>query len=505
MIRLTYINNIFSQIETDVTTKNKLVALFTFREPGFMFSRAYKEGYWNGYRQLFNGSYIYNGLVPYVIKWAKKYNIEVISNIKSIKQNTTDELDEFVKSTTLSSFNKKTKEFFNIDIRDYQENSLKEIIKNKKIVISSPTSSGKSLIIYLTSRFCQFRKLSSEKILIIVPSKVLVKQMYQDFIDYSYYNKWNTEDNCSRISSDFKKDFNKDIIITTYQSIVNESKHFFEQFKCVILDECHTAESFSGEKAKQLHTILDKCTNASYLVGFTGTFPDEPLNRLILLRYFNDVYTATDYDELLSRSEISNFEICPIQLNHIVHKSGFQYRDELNYIYSDKYRNDFLLNLLNKNDNNQLLLFTEIQKHAIVIYHLLKNDERFKDHKIILLQSETKQKARDEVKNIIENNNNVILLATYKLLGTGWSVNNLHNLIFACPLKKKRTVLQAIGRGLRLLNKDKVCKIYDIIDKFSYNNVLFGQWKERAKHYESAGFEFKINNIIRGINNEDII
>lgn len=505
MIRLTYINNIFSQLETDPSIRNKLIALFTFREPGFMFSRAYKEGYWNGFRQLFKGSYIYNGLVPYVLKWAKKHKVEVISNIKDIKQKSTEDLDRFLEGIKLSGYDKKTKTHFPITLRDYQENSLKEIVRNKKTIISSPTSSGKSLVIYLTTRYCLNKKLDNEKILIIVPSKVLVKQMYQDFIDYSYYDNWDVASKCTRISSDFKKDFDKEVIITTYQSIVNESKAFFERFKCVILDECQSAESFAAQKAKQLHTILDKCGNATYMVGFTGTFPDELLNRLILLRYFHNVYNATDYDELLSREEISNFEICPIKLNHLVYRSGFQYRDELNYIYSDKYRNDFILNLISKNDNNQLLLFTEIQKHASVIYHLLKHDDRFKNHRIILLKGETKQKARDEVKQIIESNNNVILLATYKLLGTGWSVNNLHNLIFMCPLKKKGTILQAIGRGLRLLNKEKVCKIYDIIDKFQYNNVLYGQWKERAKHYESVGFEFKIKDIIRNISSEDLI
>jgi type I site-specific restriction endonuclease len=97
------------------------------------------------------------------------------------------------------------------------------------------------------------------------------------------------------------------------------------------------------------------------------------------------------------------------------------------------------------------------------------------------------------------------------LLGTGWSVNNLHHIIFAAPLKSKQTLLQSIGRGLRLLkNSNKVCQIWDIVDKFLYNNTLWQQWKSREKSYIESNFNIKMYDIVEeskkfpGIDDTDI-
>ena len=63
-------------------------------------------------------------------------------------------------------------------------------------------------------------------------------------------------------------------------------------------------------------------------------------------------------------------------------------------------------------------------------------------------------------------------------------------------MKSKQTILQSIGRGLRLLsNGDKNCQIWDIVDKFLYNNTLYVQWKERQRAYESVKFNMKIFDI----------
>lgn len=493
MIKISYFNEVFSNVETDIHTKHKLMRLFHIEEPGHYFNPRYKLGIWDGKRSIYTGgNLIHTGLIPFIKKYCKNNKIEFEDTTKQYpfhKQNNID-ISKFIENLQLP-----------FSPRDYQLNAVKECIHYKKLAICSPTSSGKSFIIYMLARYMQEHKKKYNKILIIVPSKILVKQMYDDFADYSKNNSWDVKDNCSRISSDFVKDYNKDIIITTYQSIVNESLEFFKNFEGVILDECHGAQSYNNEKAKRLHIILNQCINSRYRFGFTGTFPDEMLYKLTLLKYFCNKYDATDYGELLENNWISKFTLNALKLNYLVNKNGQIYRDELNYIYESSYRNEFLKKLLLKNKNNQLVLFKEVTKHALKFYNELISDQRFEGKKIVLLRGESKVKDRDEAKKLIAENDNIILLATYKLLGTGWSVNNLHHIIFAAPLKSKQPILQSIGRGLRLLNSDKNCQIWDIIDKFLYQNILYKQWKEREQHYKSVNF--KINLI--DIDDNDII
>ena len=486
MIKISHFNEVFSTIETDTHTKHKLMRVFNIQEPGYYFNPMYKLGAWDGRRCLYNGgNLIHCGLIPFIKNYCAKSGLEFEDHTRLYPTNNIRlDINDFIDSLNLP-----------FKPREYQLNAVKECVYYKKLAICSPTSSGKSFIIYMLTRYMQEHKRGNSKLLIIVPSKILVKQMYDDFKDYSKNDSWNVEDHCSRISSDFNKDFSKEIIITTYQSIANEDISFFKHFEGVVLDECHGAQSYNNDKAKRLHTILNQCINSRYRFGFTGTFPDEMLYRLTLLKYFCNKYDATDYGELLENNWISKFTLNAITLNYLVNKNGQAYRDELNYIYESKYRNDFLKKLLLKNQNNQLMLFKEITKHALKFYNELLEDPRFKDKKIVLLSGESKVKERDEAKKLIAENNNVILLATYKLLGTGWSVNNLHHIIFAAPLKSKQPILQSIGRGLRLLNSDKNCKIWDIVDKFLYQNILYKQWKEREQHYKSVNFNINSINI----------
>lgn len=493
MIKITRYNEIFSVIDTDSHTKARLVHLFNIQEPSYYHNPRYKLGLWDGRRKLYSGgNYIYNGLIPFIHKYAETNKIIVKDDTGYGDKITFNEENLELGFDGMFSHIK-----LPFEPRDYQKKAVVKSIALQKCVVDSPTSSGKSFIIYMLIRYMLEHKKAKTKLCIIVPSKVLVKQMYDDFADYSKNDDWNVEEHCARISGDFVKDFDKEVIITTYQSLIKCDEELFKSFEGVILDECQGAQSFSTDKAKQLHKILNQCSNSRYRYGFTGTFPDDTLFKTNLLKYFIKRINATDYSELLENNWISDFKINVIKLNHYVNRNGQQYRDELNFIYEDKYRNEFLKKLLLKNQNNQLVLFKEVEKHAKKLLRDLQNDERFKDKHIILLDGDSKAKERDIVKEYIKNENNVILLATYKLLGTGWSVNNLHHIIFAAPLKSKQTLLQSIGRGLRLLkNADKVCQIWDIVDKFLYHNTLWQQWKYREKSYLDSNFNIKIFDIV---------
>ena len=85
--------------------------------------------------------------------------------------------------------------------------------------------------------------------------------MYKDFEEYGY----DVEEFCHRIYSGKEKVTDKRVIISTWQSIYKFGKEWFEQFDSVFGDEVHLF------KAKSLTTMMDKCVNAKYRFGLTGT------------------------------------------------------------------------------------------------------------------------------------------------------------------------------------------------------------------------------------------
>ena len=119
-----------------------------------------------------------------------------------------------------------------ITIRDYQIDALCNMLYQEiGVFLLAPTVSGKSLIIYILTRYYQL--LQEKKILIIVPTTSLVEQMYGDFISYGM-----RRDRLHKIYSGYDKDTDLPIVISTWQSIYKTiCGSYFKQFGCVIGDE----------------------------------------------------------------------------------------------------------------------------------------------------------------------------------------------------------------------------------------------------------------------------
>ena len=468
------------------------------RAPGFIFNPLYKNGLWNGFVCLIKTDLLPAGLLNDLEKYATDNNLKLFINKNTNELEISDSyLEEIISSTKLSDINKKTKEVFPITLRDYQKEAVKLCVNNKHQLIVSNTSTGKTLMMYMVVRILQQAVIFDKKMLMIVPSISLVDQMYNDFINYSKLNNWDVEKYCTRMHSKIKPDYNKQILITTWQSLMEKPDSFFKEYEVVFLDEAHKISKSNTKESKQIEREINLCVNAKYLLGFTGTLPDELLYKKKIEGFFGNMNTVTTYNDAIESGYICNLQVNALQLNYV---TGFEgklrdYKHEKSYIMSSDYRNKFIMNLLLKAKGNQLLLFTEIKKHAKVIFDLISKDDRFKDYKIILLDSSSSSTIREETKKILETNNNVIIFGTYALLGTGWSVNNIWNVIFVAPLKSKIAILQSIGRGLRLLpGEDKVCKIWDIVDRFEYKNILYKHFEQRCKYYKENNFTYKIYN-----------
>jgi superfamily II DNA or RNA helicase len=488
------VNEVYVQLLCEEGIKAELSEFFSFFAPNYQFSPLYKKRVWNGKIYLYNkkNSYLYAGLIYYLRQFCKERNIsyQIDPTAQSFSNYTNDEANKFIESLNLRSRGAP------IVPRDYQITGFIKSIKYRKVLLLSPTASGKSLIIYMLMRYL----LQSEckRGLLIVPTISLVEQMYGDMKDYSTANGWDVDKHIQKIYQGQDKVISKALTISTWQSIFEFPKKFFEQFDFVIGDEAH------GFKAKSLTNIMTKMTNAKYRIGTTGTIDDSIVNKLTLEGHFGPAVKVITTKELIDKKQLADFEIkClvlkyPLQYCKMVKEMDFQ--QELDFIVTNESRNNFVTNLSLDLKGNTLILFQFIDKHGRILYNkILDKTKDTPNRKIFFVCGETEAEDREAVRHITETQNDAIIVASYGVFSTGVNIRRLHNIIFASPSKSKIRNLQSIGRGLRLGEDKEKATLYDISDDLrtdNHVNYTMHHYAERIKLYHAEKFKistYKVN------------
>jgi superfamily II DNA or RNA helicase len=352
-------------------------------------------------------------------------------------------------------------------------------------MILSPTASGKSLIIYMLCDYLKGRKL------IIVPTTSLVTQMDGDFKDYSEnQHSYSTH----LITAGQDKNADADIFISTWQSIYKMPKKWFAQFDVVIGDEAHLF------KAQSLTSIMTKLEQCKYRFGFTGTLDGTQTHRLVLEGLFGPVMSVVTTKQLMDSKTVADLRIKGLVLKYPESTrkamAKAEYRSEIDFLISNKVRNEFIKNLTLSRKGNTLLLYQMVEKHGQVLYDIINSS--VDDRKVFFVHGKVSADERESVREITERESNAIIIASYGTFSTGINIRNLHNIIFASPSKSRIRNLQSIGRGLRRGdNKDKAT-LYDIADDLTYkswNNYTLKHFAVRIKMYNEEEFEYKIYNI----------
>ena len=234
MIVVGKLNESFLQISCEKHIAYELNEYFSFKVPNAQFHPKFKAKIWDGKIRLFNinTGKMYFGLYPYLKEWAQKHSYEIKTDIVEASGNNVDYEGCYNFMNDLQPLVKGKR----IVPRDYQIESFCHCVKSERSLLLSPTSSGKSLVIYSLIRWHQ-QFLDNDKILIIVPTTNLVTQMYNDFKDYSSRSKWNVEDQCHIIYSGREKESEKQIYISTWQSLFRLGAPYFKKFGMVIGDD----------------------------------------------------------------------------------------------------------------------------------------------------------------------------------------------------------------------------------------------------------------------------
>ena len=449
---------------------------FTFEVPEAKYLKKNpKYKYWDGTIRLYSPSTgaLYHGLVDHLQTWAneKQYVVEYEKN--DWYGDIVDD-NKFVSLPAVKVFMDKIS---TIKPRDYQYKAVYEALKNNRKLLLSPTGSGKSLMIYSIVRYYAA---TAKKILIIVPTTSLVEQMGNDFISYG----WNADDFVHKIYSGKDKNTDKNIIISTWQSIYKFPKRYFDDIDCVIGDEAHLF------KSKSLTGIMTKLHNAKYRFGFTGTLDGSKTHKWVLEGLFGSYEQVTKTEELIKSGYLSKFRIKILLCKHAPQYFD-SYHDEMEYLVEHKGRNNLIKNLVKDIEGNTLVLFNYIEKHGTPLYDLINNnvdDAR----KVFFVHGGTEVEDREEVRKITETESNAVIVASYGTFSTGINIKRLHNIIFASPSKSRIRNLQSIGRVLRKGEGKDMAILYDIADDIGGQNYTLKHLNERVNIYNDENFRYEV-------------
>jgi len=475
-------NEVYLKINAEPHIYYELSDQFTFDIPNAKFSPAYKKKFWDGKIRLFNTQKgeIYVGLLDRIIQFCKDHSY-TYEFIDSEYYGLPFEVNDFISLEGVKDYMNSISKF---KPRDYQIEGVYDALKHNRKLLISPTASGKSLMIYSIVRYYVGNK---KNILIVVPTTSLVEQMYKDFADYG----WDVGSFCHKVYAGKERETDSQVIITTWQSIYKLPRKYFERFSVVVGDEAHQF------KSKSLISIMSKLDGTKYRFGFTGTLDGSETHKWVLEGLFGPSYKIIKTDELMKKGHLAKLDINVLLLKHPPNKFE-NFEEEVQYIIGHTKRNNFIKNLALDLKGNTLILFARVEKHGEPLYNLINNSNIIENRHVFFIHGGVETEDREKVREITEQENDAIIVASYGTFSTGINIKNLHNIIFASPSKSRIRNLQSIGRVLRKGNQKTRATLYDIADDISYKsrkNYTLNHLIERIKIYNEENFDYDIVNI----------
>ncbi len=514
---------------TDFTLNSERTHLFNFfkkKSKKASFNVLVDRGVWDGFDHFISkDGKIAIGLWKEIYSFAEQYgydcSIEGLDSFLNLGLNR-EKYDLFVNKLLDGVVDEKG----NLILpRDYQLEGAYRALKYRFCTQELATSAGKTLIFYIYNSILKAKGVinNTEKALIIVPNISLVNQTAEKFEMYSNgVVSWKVASIGGEDKFDLSKFEESDILITTYQSLINlhpeslekrlstlnkkfnkakkeeresienqiinvrkkilwaKEYNIFKKFSVINIDETHKSPSNS------IQEILESCTNWKYRLGLSGTVKlDEKYSDFYRVQEkVGPLVMVLSANHLIENNYSPNIEIQSLQLQYNEEdpkiqkywtlKSGAKdmYNDpkdfgramleiEKNIIFESQERLNFINSIAKKVNKNTLILFSDVKNGYGKILHqkLLEwNPNTF------YIDGEVDSSERDCYKKIMESQDGVIIVATYGTFATGIDLKRLYHIIFAESVKAEIIIRQAIGRGMRQFADKNLVIIWDLVD-----------------------------------------
>lgn len=260
----------------------------------------------------------------------------------------------------------------------------------------------------------------------------------------------------------------KDVVIAMLQSM--SMKHYdvgiFEDFKHVVVDECHHIA------AKVFSRAMMKIKN-SFKLGLSAT-PDRADGLTRVLKWFlgDIVLSLRNKNEDVTNVKILQYK--PVETDDILAVNGkICLPKMLNRLVEDLPRNNMIceeiFKIVNSDKKRKILVLSDRREHLQTLMRMC--NQRYPLITTGLYIGGMKQKDLDDSCNAD------VLLSTYTMTSEGFDLASLNTIMFASP---KANIHQCVGR-IHRKKHDINPLVIDIVDKIS---IFYGQHRKRVKFYE---------------------
>ena len=401
-----------------------------------------------------------------VVCWLKdnKFPTGHLNIVKDILQmlgaDYTEVQDRFVpkKSAILRWHNKP------FEPRYYQKEVIEKAVSSARGVVESAVGTGKSLMMaYIIKQL-------SVNSLIIVPSRGLLEQMYQDL------KVWFGAKNVDMVNSAKVKSGKamKPIRITTIQTVAsllktNEEGGLLGDIDALFMDEFHHAGSSSYT------SLLKSISNIYYRYGFTGTFIRNDSKSLDMFGVLsNRIYHYPAF-KAITEGFLTPLKVIRYNLHGKAHKQ-YQKEYDLNYCGSKEILKQ-ILSIVENNKGQVLILVDKKEKSGNKIKDYLWCHGIIADY----INGDNK---KEEIYEAIErfNEKESRILIGSKVIGEGIDIRSTDHLINAQGGKSEISLVQACGRAIRLYPGKAIATVHDF--NFTNTNYLQKHYSMRINIYD---------------------
>ena len=480
MININLVNNKQAQITTDIGTLNLIREKFSISNPAFRKNNRFAPA------RL------------YAISPLGKFDIGLLENITSHldSEQLFYKIDSNLENKFKNGFENPTIKEYSMVYRDHQEKSIKKAVEKGRGVIIIPTAGGKTLIMagIIESLRLNMNK-PKAKALVIVPSLQLVTQTSKDFEDYGITNvtKW---------SGDNVPDADATTIVAGTQILLSSKTDLslLDDIDILLVDETHGLR-----RGNEINKVLS-LVKTDYRFGFTGTMPPSLIDQWNIIGKIGPVLYEEKTKDLELKNYVSSFKVTIINVNHKniprftanTIRPTEAYENELAYLLRDSRRNEIIGKLAVKLNNNTVIMVDRID-HGIELEQKLRSLQITEDaslsksiynppRPVFFIRGSTEIDEREKIRELMNERNDVIVIAVSKIFSTGINIPNLHNIIFASAGKAKIKIMQSIGRALRLHHTKTMANIFDISDNTKYGKTHLA---ERIKLYETEKYNYE--------------
>lgn len=456
-------------------------------QDNYFFNPKFKLGRWDGKIRYFqkNGQtylYLIEEILPQLIKMGYKV---VIEDVRQTVPATPSVIDADIFTEFLHPDTGKP-----IVLREDQVRGVNALIEHGNGVCIAGTGAGKT---FMCAALVTAYNAENIKTLTIVPDGTLIRQTKRDYklvgLDTGEY-------------SGNEKSLEHKHIVSTWQALKNNPSVVL-MFDMIIVDE---AQGLRGNVLTQI--LTEHAARIPYRFGFTGTLPEGATDKMSVHVAVGPVRHVMPAHELIDLGVLANLQIDILQLKEDLTSQYKRYCDEecignpptyqefkdeyfpdytgeKDYLHANKDRLQWIADvLMTKRDakkGNVLCLVGSIavarKLHKLIPGSHIVNGQDVKDID-----------DRQEIYDLFKDQDNLVVIATVHVAGTGLSINRIFNLVLVDIGKSFTRVIQAIGRGLRKAHDKTYVTVTDICSDLKYSKQHL---TKRIKHYKDAKYPHK--------------